>query len=218
VFSKFASLFKIINKLGSAERKEREKAELKELILTASKKILLSEGQEGLSIRKIAKAIEYSPATIYLYYTDKDAILHELMEIGFEMMNKYMSGAFTEADPIKRIHETGHAYVKFGLENKDWYHLMFNSDKPMKHIEKCKEDWDQGMSMFQFLVDSCSEALNMMGGSKLDPKILALQLWSCVHGLVNLAQTERLEIVETDQTHELISKTLESMLISVFHR
>lgn len=202
--------------MGTAERKEREKAELKELILDASKKILLNEGQEGLSIRNIAKSIEYSPATIYLYFSDKDAILHELMELGFEVMQKYMVGAFTESDPIKRINEIGHAYVKFGLENKDWYDLMFNSEKPMKHIEKCKEDWDQGMDMFQFLVSTCNDALQKLKITNLEAKILALQLWSCVHGLVNLAQTERLEIVEQNQREELITKTLKSMLLSIF--
>jgi hypothetical protein len=140
------------------------------------------------------------------------------MEIGFQNMNRYMSEAFLESDPIQRIHKTGHAYIKFGLENKDWYDLMFNSDKPMKHLEKCHEDWDAGMGMFQFLVDNCSQALVEINKLKLDPRILALQLWSCVHGLVNLAQTERLDIVAKDQTSELISKTLDCMLISIFEK
>jgi len=204
--------------LGLAERKEREKLELKELILNASKKILLKYGKEGLSIRKIATAIEYSPATIYLYYKDKDEILHELMEVGFVKMNAYMTEAFTESNPVQRIYKIGHAYILFGLENKDWYDLMFNSDKPMKHIEKCCEDWDQGMAMFEFLTNTCKEAIESVQLKNLNERILALQLWACVHGLVNLAQSERLEIVERNQTKELISKTLDSMLISIFHR
>ncbi len=202
--------------MGLAERKEREKAELKELILAAAKKILLKEGQEGLSIRKIATEIEYSPATIYLYYADKDAILHELMELGFMQMNKYMVQAFAEQDPVRRIHSIGKAYVTFGLENPDWYDLMFNSDKPMKHIEKCMEDWDEGMAMFNFLSMSCKEAIEKLHLKGLEERILALHLWSTVHGLVNLAQTERLEIVGRNQTKDLVNKTLDSMLISIF--
>lgn len=202
--------------MGLLERKERERAELKELILESAKKILLASGKDGLSIRKIAKDIEYSPATIYLYFKDKDEILHELMEMGFKRMNHYMFQAFNESDAVRRIHSIGTAYVKFGLENKDWYDLMFNSDKPMKHIEKCMEDWDQGMAMFNFLTLTCKEAIQNQSLHHLNERILALQLWSCVHGLVNLAQTERLEIVERNQTKELITQTLESMLISIF--
>ncbi len=202
--------------MGLAERKEREKEELKELILNASKKILLREGQEGLSIRKIAAAIEYSPATIYLYYKDKDAILHELMEMGFMLMNKYMVSAFAEQDPVERIHAIGAAYVKFGLENKDWYDLMFNSDKPMKHIEKCMEDWNEGMAMFNFLTMTCSEAIQKLKLKGLEDRILALHLWSLVHGLVNLAMTDRLDIVEKNNSKVLINKTLESVLKTIF--
>lgn len=202
--------------MGLTERKEREKAELKDLILLAAKNILLDQGQEGLSIRKIADAIEYSPATIYLYFKDKDEILHELMEMGFKLMNTYMAESFGFDDPVKRIHEIGNAYIKFGLENKDWYDLMFNSDKPMKHIEKCMEDWDEGMAMFDFLTKSCNEAIQKLNLKGLDERILALHLWSCVHGLVNLAQSERLEIVERNNTQALLKKTLDSVMVTIF--
>lgn len=204
--------------MGLAERKEREKLELKNLILEASRKILLAHGQEGLSIRKIADEVEYSPATIYLYFADKDAILHELMEMGFGVMNEYMKDSFTERDPIKRIHSIGHAYIRFGLENKDWYELMFNSDKPMKHIEKCCEDWDQGMAMFAFLTQTCKEALEQMEIQNVEEHILALHLWSSVHGLVNLYLTERLEIVQRNNSSELIAKTLDAIILTVFRK
>lgn len=198
--------------MGLAERKERDKAVLKDLILQASRKLLLKHGQDGLSIRKIANIIEYSPATIYLYYADKDAILHELMEMGFGIMAKYMAEYNSESDPVKRIHGIGKAYINFGLEHKDWYDLMFNSEKPMKHIEKCREDWDSGMAMFDFLKNTCQEAIDILKLEDIKSDILALQLWSCVHGLVNLAQSERLEIVQQNNKQQLLEDTLDSIL------
>lgn len=204
--------------MGLTERKEREKIELKNLILDAARKILLAQGQDGLSIRKIADEIEYSPATIYLYFPDKDAILHELMEMGFGVMNEYMKTAYAEIDPVKRIHSIGHAYIRFGLENKDWYELMFNSDKPMKHIEKCCEDWDQGMAMFAFLTQTCKDAITKLEIKNVEEDILALHLWSSVHGLVNLYLTERLEIVQRNKSSELVTKTLDAIIHTVFRK
>jgi AcrR family transcriptional regulator len=217
VFINFALLFKI-NNMGLTERKEREKIELKNLILDAARKILLTQGQDGLSIRKIADEIEYSPATIYLYFPDKDAILHELMDMGFRVMNEYMKTAYAELDPVKRIHNIGHAYIRFGLENKDWYELMFNSDKPMKHIEKCCEDWDQGMAMFAFLTQTCKDAITKLEIKNIEEDILALHLWSSVHGLVNLYLTERLEIVQRNNSSALIAKTLDAIIKTVFRK
>jgi hypothetical protein len=43
-----------------------------------------------------------------------------------------------------------------------------------------------------------------------------LHLWSCVHGLVNLAQSERLEIVERNNTQALLKKTLDSVMVTIF--
>lgn len=204
--------------MGLAERKERDKLELKKTILEAARKMLLAHGQDGLSIRKIADEIEYSPATIYLYFADKDAILHELMEMGFGVMNESMKDAFAQKDPIKRIHSIGHAYIRFGLENKDWYELMFNSDKPMKHIEKCCEDWDQGMAMFASLTETCRQAIELHKMENVEEQILALQLWCSVHGLVNLALTERLEIVQQNNSQVLIEKTLDAIIHTIFKK
>ncbi|MFZ1705338.1 MAG: TetR/AcrR family transcriptional regulator [Saprospiraceae bacterium] len=204
--------------MGVSERKEREKIELKEQILDMAKKILLKSGKNSLSIRKIAKGIEYSPATIYLYFKDKDEILHELMEIGFLNMHTYMVHAFAEKDPVQRIYEIGKAYVLFGMEQKDWYDLMFNSNEPMKHMEKCCEDWDDGMALFNFLTMTCKEAIQQHGLHQFNEQVMALQLWSTVHGLVNLAMTERLNIVVHEDSQELINKVLESMMDCIFRK
>jgi len=202
--------------MGTADRKEREKAELKELILKNAKEILLIDGQEGLSIRKIATKIEYSPATIYLYFKDKDEILHELMEMGFKYMGSYMQH-IQDTNPVNRIFLTGEAYIKFGLENKDWYELMFNSIKPINHIINCGSDWNEGLNMFSFLIKNCEEAIKQTNLKNVEANILALQLWSSVHGMVNLYHSERLCIVLDENPNVLINKTLKSMINSIFN-
>ena len=53
--------------MGIAERKEREKQEMKDQILQAAMELFVEEGYEKASIRKIADRIEYSPAAPGLY-------------------------------------------------------------------------------------------------------------------------------------------------------
>ena len=204
--------------MGSSQRKEREKAELRDQILDTAKKILLKSGKQGLSIRKIANDIEYSPATIYLYFRDKDEILHELMEMGFMLKNRYMAHAFAEKDPVRRLYEIGKAYIAFGMENKDWYDLMFNSEEPMQHMARCREEWNQGMALFNFLTITCREAIQQHGLSHLHEDAMALHLWSSVHGLVNLALSGRLDIVEHSNTPALIDEVLHSILSCIFKK
>ena len=202
--------------MGITERKEREKAELKELILKKAKEIFDKEGQDKLSIRRLASAAEYSPATIYLYFQDKDEIIYELMEMGFQLMGKSLDSAFKEENPIQRILKIGTGYVEFGLANPDWYDLMFRSQQPMNHIERCKAEWGHGIGLFEYLVSSCQEALANKPERKDHHRLVALQLWSTVHGLVSLAHANRLEIVEKDNTHTLITATLENVMTNLF--
>ena len=69
--------------MGIKERKEREKNQLRAKIMDATAEILIREGYEKTTIRKVAQAIEYSPRTVYLYFKDKDSLLMEIIEEGF---------------------------------------------------------------------------------------------------------------------------------------
>ena len=56
-------------------RKEKQKQEIRSLILEESMKLFVEEGFSKVSVRKIAERIQYSPTTLYLYFKDKNEIL-----------------------------------------------------------------------------------------------------------------------------------------------
>src|SRR5439155_9743022 len=66
--------------MGVTERKAREKEELKRQILDAARELFVRDGYESVSMRKIADKLEYSPATIYTYFNEKDEIHDSLCE------------------------------------------------------------------------------------------------------------------------------------------
>lgn len=198
--------------MGIVERREREKQELREKILEKAKNILMKEGLDNLSIRNLASAVEYSPATIYLYFQDKDEIVYELMEMGFGLMIKDLEEAFSVADPVDCIRKIGEGYVFFGLKNPEWYDIMFNSPQPIQHIEKCQAEWGHGISLFEFLIDRCQTLIDQQRTKVKEARLMALHLWSAVHGMVNLARSQRLEMVEMGGGDELIRRTLDSMM------
>lgn len=57
--------------MGILERKEKQREEIRKMILEASMQLFVKEGFENVSIRKIADLIEYSPTTLYIYFKDK---------------------------------------------------------------------------------------------------------------------------------------------------
>ncbi|MCA9568516.1 MAG: TetR/AcrR family transcriptional regulator [Myxococcales bacterium] len=60
----------------STRQKRRERLESD--ILEASTALLAEHGLEGLTVARIAKAIDYTPGALYRYYPSKDAIIAEL--------------------------------------------------------------------------------------------------------------------------------------------
>lgn len=61
------------------DRKERETQELRQRIFEAASQIILEQGYEKLSMRKIAEKIQYSPTILYHYFADKADIVNQIV-------------------------------------------------------------------------------------------------------------------------------------------
>ena len=106
--------------MGIAERKEKQKAEIRLMILDAAMKLFVEEGFENVTMRRIADLIEYSPTTVYLYFKDKNEILYNLHELGFQKLGVMNQNLADIANPITRLHKMGENYIDFGLGNHEW--------------------------------------------------------------------------------------------------
>ena len=117
--------------MGVAQRREREKAELREQILKAARAIVLKEGFEGLSMRKIAQAIEYSPATIYMHFQCREEIARQLTREAFGELLAYFAPLTSIKDPMERVRAFGKAYIEFGLTRPESYRLCFMTNQDL---------------------------------------------------------------------------------------
>lgn len=99
--------------MGIKERRNGEKAEMKQRIMDAAIGIINQDGYENLSIRKIASKIEYSPTTIYLYYKDKAQIVTD-MAAGLYNEIEHSTAAIINPNVSveKQIRDTLHSFVR----------------------------------------------------------------------------------------------------------
>ena len=113
------------------QRKEREREEMRELILNAANGIIKTEGINGLSIRKIAKIIDYSPAIIYHYFSDKDAIINHIMKEGYgKIIHALASVKIPRDEPEKRLKELTRSYINAALEMSEEYKFVQLNSSP----------------------------------------------------------------------------------------
>ena len=179
--------------MGIVERKEKQKLEIRKMILDASMKLFVEEGFAHVSIRRIADLIEYSPTTVYLYFKDKDEIFFSLHEIGFQKMQELNRNLESIQNPLVRLHKMGENYLNFGMENPEYYNLMFIEREPMKKLTQMGCDWENGDAAINLLKDTVQECMEKGYLAKGDPHLVSLSVWSIVHGLVSLAIRERME-------------------------
>ena len=98
------------------KRKEREIEEMRERILSAASDIMTSDGIDKLSIRKIAKKIEYSPSIIYHYFKHKDEILNILMQRGYkQIVIAVSSDKINGSSPEERLIQMTNSYIRAAL-------------------------------------------------------------------------------------------------------
>ena len=134
--------------MGIIERKERDRVEMRERIIDVAIEMFVKDGYEKTSIRNIAEKIEYSPATIYLYYKDKDELLYDVQAQAFEKLDKTFRDKVDARDPLKRLEQIMKTYVWFGKNNPGLYDLMFIIRAPMNVVGE-KEDWQNCHDAFE---------------------------------------------------------------------
>ncbi|WP_374193513.1 TetR/AcrR family transcriptional regulator [Trinickia mobilis] len=196
--------------MGIAERKHRQKQALRERILEASRAIVMREGFAALSMRKIADAIEYSPATLYLHFESRDDIARALCAEGYEQLLASLAPHAQIAEPEKRLRAIAHAYVAFGLANRETYRLIFMEDPSYADAalggssgggvtngaadvpEAAAEasTGDAGDAAFHLLIDAI-DALKAAGRvpAPADSRTWVEALWATLHGIVALTLT-----------------------------
>lgn len=198
------------------ERKEREKQEMRNLIIESATQLFLKQGYDKTSIRSIADDIEYSPATIYLYFKDKDEIFFDIHTNAFEILEKKLRENDVIADPFERLSALGKTYIRFGIENPDYYDLMFIMRAPVEQI-KNEEKWKAGECAFGYLLTTVSACLEEKRIMQADVYVTAVQVWSFVHGLVSLYVRERMCILmQTDEiTREILNSSFDLFLANL---
>ena len=183
--------------MGITERKEREKTERRQAILAAAQRLFNEQGFEKVSMRNIAEAIEYSPATIYLYFKDKNELLFALQNQAFGQLSHSFESVFTVEHPAERLEAIGHKYLQFAFEHPELFELMFVMNGPMEAVEARGEatPWASGRAAFDRVVQVMQHGIDVGVFTRTrDAETAALMVWSQVHGLATLYLRKRMMI------------------------
>lgn len=176
--------------MGTTERRERERQELKTRILDAARELFAEEGYDAVTMRRIAEKIEYSPTAIYFHFRDKDALMRELCDEDFGALAGQFQKIARIADPIDRLRQIGRAYVAFGISHRNHYRLMFMTPHPAA-MKPEGSRWTRGNpeeDAYAFLKATVAEAIEAgrLRPEFRDADLVSQIVWAGTHGVVSL--------------------------------
>ena len=112
--------------MSIAERKEREKEQRRNDILSAAEKLFFARGYDNVTMDDIAKAVELNKATLYLYFKDKESLYFTVVLRGITILNAWVRESGSRAESgSEKLWEIGRAYSAFAKEYPD-YNRAYN--------------------------------------------------------------------------------------------
>jgi AcrR family transcriptional regulator len=187
--------------------KESDRQDIRTLILDKAKDLFHREGYANITIRKIAREIHYTPATIYLYFKNKDEILYELHNEGFQRLyqSKMRMLADMKGGALERLAAGGRMYVEFALENPEYYEVMFNMPEPRHFMDQMRQEEsgigdDYALLSYRFLRQGVEMAQQEGYLPEHDTDAVAFSMWSLVHGMVSLIIRKRVPYPQPPDT------------------
>ncbi|MCB0187291.1 MAG: TetR/AcrR family transcriptional regulator [Caldilineaceae bacterium] len=157
---------------------------LKEALIEAGVRLLAQEGSATLSLRGVAREAHVSHNAPYAHFADKEELLSAIAEEGFLELAAAMDQvlANTAAGTVEQVRDLGMVYVQFAVTHPQHYQLMF-ADLALT-IHGTLSDTAYGtFARLQQAIAAAQQDQQMTSG---DSKLLAMSVWTTVHGLATL--------------------------------
>ena len=170
-------------------RKQYHHGNLKQAIIEEALVQLNLVGAENLSFREIAKKLGVVSSAPYNHFKSKRQLYKELINIGINLLLERMNNEKNKKiSPAEKLSHSAKAYLKFSLDEKELFLLMFSSNNlEIKNLIN--------LISTQFL-DIVEEKFKDGKRMRITEKGAAITAWSMVHGLAKLANNETLEVIE----------------------
>lgn len=168
--------------------RQRRQEKTRRLIKDEALRMVREGGIAALSLRELARRVDYSPAALYEYFDSREALLGELAREGYERLGEALR-APEGLRPLARLGAMCRGYLSFAARSPEHFLLVFTD------LPGTAPDWAAfraASPSYEWLVEAVRDGLE--SGELEDPAGhgpvgLAFGVWGLVHGLSMLRAT-----------------------------
>lgn len=188
-------------------RNSEEIERIRTRIIEAALEIIVEEGYNSLTMRRLGNRLHMSAPNLYNFFSCKEEIYISIVIKGFQMLYDELEQSYrTCADPSSRALTFLDTYVRFGTTNKAYYDVMFTRPTPKYNdylgtpYEKLSEvEYRISMDIARLGMDALKGVIYDGAGLTEDDIIHhTVKIWSLLHGMVSLANSNIVGYVAPD--------------------
>lgn len=168
------------------DRRERERAARRRLIVTTARKLAEADGWDAVTTRRLSTEIEYSQPVLYKHFTGMEQIAEAVAIDGFGELADAIRAARSDAGSgdaaLSRI---AHAYLNFARDSPAVYDAMFTRATTLRFAaHDTPAELTAAFAELRHAVELVVD--------EHDADALTEVFWAALHGLVTLGRTGRL--------------------------
>ncbi|MFZ0833612.1 MAG: TetR/AcrR family transcriptional regulator [Mycobacterium sp.] len=168
------------------ERRAREQAARRRLIISTARQLAEAEGWDAVTTRRLSDVIEYSQPVLYKHFSGMDHLAEAVAIDGFGELAEVLAAARRgRRAPKAALRRIANAYMEFADKNPALYDAMFVRATTLRFAEA--DTPPELSNAFRELRQAVAEIAD-----RQDVDTLAEVLWAALHGLVALNRGGRL--------------------------
>jgi AcrR family transcriptional regulator len=193
-----------------ARRADHSREELSELALAAARDLVAAEGLPALTARNVARAIGYSPGTLYNLFQDLDDLVMHLNGRTLDALDAILSQAPLTGRPEQDLGRLLELYLQFVRENGNLWAAIF--DYNSAHGRGAPDWYLAKVAKLLALLEEALMPLFDESGRE-EAAGAARVLWASLHGICSLSQSDKLQVI-TDRSARELAEMLVHCLIA----
>jgi AcrR family transcriptional regulator len=175
-----------MNKTTTAER-----------IAEEALKILEKEGENAVSMRRVAHAVGITPMAIYHHFPNREALLNFVVDREFEKFLGYIQARPMRGSAETRLLGCMDSYISYAFECPRIFDYVFTQPRP--NARRYPDDFRARRSpTLNPIADLVEQAIDSGFLKRDDVWEIALELWAHAHGYVMLYRGGRFHLSEAE--------------------
>lgn len=166
---------------------ERELDGTRRRLVEVATALVLEEGLEAVTLRRVAGQAGMSRSTPYTYFADKEALIDAVRAAALHTLaDRCEAAVATCKDVAGRVAALGQTYLDFAFGHGALYDLIFEARPPTPEVQAAS-------ARYRALTAGPLGEAEAAGLSTLPPARLSAVLWAATHGLVSLRRAGKVE-------------------------